>query len=76
MNGDAFPRHVPQATFDLVGFDDRHIGDRDARDEDRFAFLEALLAARRCFIVTYTGRDLREDAALPPSVLVAIWPNT
>ncbi len=71
MNGDAFPRHVPQATFDLVGLDDRNIGDRDARDEDRFAFLEALLAARRCFIVTYTGRDLRDDAALPPSVLVS-----
>ena len=71
MNDRAFPRHVPEATFDLVGVDDRRIGDRDARDEDRFAFLEALLAARRCFIVTYAGRDLREDAALPPSVLVS-----
>ena len=71
MNSRAFPRHVSEATFDLVGMDDRRIGDRDARDEDRFAFLEALLAARRCFVVTYTGRDLREDAALPPSVLVS-----
>ena len=71
MDGRAFPRHVPEATFDLVGADGRRLGDRDARDEDRFAFLEALLAARRCFIVTYTGRDLREDAPLPPSVLVS-----
>ena len=71
MNDRAFPRNVPEATFDLVGQGERRVGDRDPRDEDRFAFLEALLAARRCFIVTYTGRDLREDAALPPSVLVS-----
>ena len=71
MNDRAFPRHVADATFDLVGADDRRPGDRNARDEDRFAFLEALLAARRSFVVTYTGRDLREDAALPPSVLVS-----
>ena len=45
-------------------------GDRDVRHEDRFAFLEALLAARRCFLVSYTGRGLRDDAPIPPSVLV------
>ena len=71
MNDRAFPHPVAEATFDLVGLDERRLGDRDSRDEDRFAFLEALLAARQCFLVTYTGRDLREDSALPPSVLVS-----
>lgn len=71
MNDRAFPRHVAEATFDLVGNDERQRGDRDQRQEDRFAFLEALLAARRCFLVTYTGRDQRDDAELPPSVLVS-----
>lgn len=70
MNDGAFPRHAPPPTFDLVSADERRIGDRDIRDEDRFAFLEALLAARRCFIVTYTGRDLREDSAIPPALVV------
>ena len=73
MNDRAFPRHVPEATFDLIGSggDKRRPGDRDRRHEDRFAFLEALLAARRCFLVTYTGRDQRDDVKLPPSVLVS-----
>lgn len=70
MNDRAFPRHPAAASFDLVAEDARRIGDRDVRDEDRFAFLEALLAARRAFIVTYTGRDIRDDTALPPSVVV------
>ena len=70
MNDRAFPRHPAQASFDLVADDTRRIGDRDVRDEDRFAFLEALLAARCSFIVTYTGRDMRDDAVMPPSVVV------
>ena len=71
MNDRAFPRHRTPATFDLVTADSRRPGDRDIRDEDRLAFLEALLGARRAFVVTYTGRDLREDAAIPPSVVVS-----
>ncbi len=71
MNDRAFPRHRAPASFDVVGADSRRAGDRDPRDEDRLAFLEALLGARRAFVVTYTGRDLREDAAIPPSVVVS-----
>ena len=71
MNDRAFPRHHAPPTFDIVASDKRLPGDRDLRDEDRLAFLEALLGARRAFIVTYTGRDLREDAAVPPSVVVS-----
>ena len=70
MNDGAFPRHPSQQTFDLVNGDEPRLGDRNIRDEDRFAFLEALLAARRCFVVTYTGRDLREDSTIPPSLVV------
>ncbi|MXY90736.1 MAG: exodeoxyribonuclease V subunit gamma [Gammaproteobacteria bacterium] len=70
MNGDGFPRNPPRHTFDPVERDKRRAGDRDIRHEDRFAFLEALLAARNAFIVTYTGRDQRDDSDIPPSVLV------
>ena len=74
MNDGAFPRLPPAPGFDfmqrLFGDGARRLGDRDVRDEDRFAFLEALLAARRCFVVSYTGRDLLEDKPIPPSVVV------
>lgn len=70
MNDDGFPGNPPRHTFDLVEQDKRRPGDRDVRHEDRFAFLEALLAARSAFIVTYTGRDQRDDSEIPPSVLV------
>ena len=71
LNDGAFPRFTSPASFDLVGIDRRRLGDRDLRDEDRFAFLEALLTARRSFLVTCTGRDLRENTPIPPSVVVS-----
>ncbi len=69
MNGSAFPRRVAATSFDLIAAEPRR-GDRDRRDEDRYAFLDALLAARRCLLVSYVGRDLHENATLPPSSVV------
>ena len=70
MNDGVFPRSPAAPSFDVVAAGGARRGDRDVRYEDRFAFLEALLAARRCFIVTFAGRGLRDDAPIPPSVLV------
>ena len=70
MNDGVFPRSPSAPSFDVVAAGRARRGDRDIRYEDRFAFLEALLAARRCFIVTHAGRGLRDDAPIPPSVLV------
>ncbi len=70
MNDRGFPRSPGAPTFDVLAADDERRGDRNVRDEDRLAFLETLLAARRAFVVTYTGRGLRDDAAIPPSVVV------
>ena len=70
MNDRLFPRRPSPSSFDLVDADDERAGDRNSRDEDRFAFLEALLAARRCFLVSYTGRNVRDDKPMPPSVVV------
>ena len=75
MNDGAFPRRPPATPFEfltrLFGEDARQLGDRDVRDDDRFAFLEAVLAARRYLLLTYTGRDLQEDKPTPPSVVVS-----
>ncbi|MDE0191106.1 MAG: exodeoxyribonuclease V subunit gamma [Gammaproteobacteria bacterium] len=70
MNDRLFPRRPSPSSFDLVDADGEQTGDRNTRDEDRFAFLEALLAARRCFLVSYTGRNVRDDKPMPPSVVV------
>ena len=70
MNGDSFPATARPSTFDLVATSPRQRGDRDIRYEDRFSVIEALLAARTGFIVTYSGRGIRDDAPIPPSVVV------
>ena len=70
MNDGVFPRSPSTPSFDVLATGPARRGDRDIRYEDRFAFLEALLAARRCLLVTWSGRGLRDDAPIPPSVLV------
>jgi exodeoxyribonuclease V gamma subunit len=70
MNDGAFPRLQRPFSFDLMAGDFRK-GDRSRRDDDRYLFLESLLAARRCFYVSYRGRDVRDDTVVPPSVLVS-----
>jgi exodeoxyribonuclease V gamma subunit len=70
MNDRAFPRTRRPLGFDLLANDFRK-GDRSRRDDDRYLFLESVLSARRCLYVSYTGRDIREDTVIPPSVLVS-----
>lgn len=67
MDDGAFPRGGPRPAFDLTARSPR-VGDRDARDEDRYLLLEALLAAREHVLVLYTGRGQRSNEHLPPAV--------
>lgn len=43
-------------------------GERDARAEDRQLLLDAVLAAERTLVITYTGADEHSGAARPPAV--------
>ena len=70
MNDGAFPRMRRPFGFDLMA-DDFRKGDRSRRDDDRYLFLESMLSARRCLYVSYTGRHIRDDSVIPPSVLVS-----
>jgi len=70
LNDGAFPRSPSFPSFDLVASGPVRRGDRDVRHEDRFVFLEALLATRRAFLVSYTGRGQRDDAPIPPAAVV------
>ncbi|MEA5113457.1 MAG: exodeoxyribonuclease V subunit gamma [Geobacteraceae bacterium] len=69
MNDGAFPRQERPLGFDLAAMA-RKPGDRSLRDEDRYLFLEVLLSARERLHISYTGQSMRDNAILPPSVLV------
>ncbi|HLY84549.1 MAG TPA: hypothetical protein VKQ71_16305, partial [Acidimicrobiales bacterium] len=69
LDDGVFPRRTARDGDDLM-LDDPHVGDRDSRCEDRQLLLDALLAATDCLVVTYSGRDERTNAVLPPAVPV------
>lgn len=72
MNHTDFPRRQPAADFDLMAQRGQYRpGDRSRREDDRYLFLEALLSAREQFYVSWVGRSVKDNAGLPPSVLVA-----
>ena len=70
MNDGAFPRQNRPPGFDLI-FRHPRRGDRSLRDEDRYLFLEAILSARDCLYISYTGQSIRDNSEIPPSVLVS-----
>ncbi len=70
MNGDAFPRVRRPLGFDVVARHPRR-GDRSAREDDRYLFLEALLSARDRLWISYVGQSVRDNTELPPSVVVS-----
>ena len=70
LNDGSYPRSRRAPGFDLMS-DDTRIGDRSPRDDDRYLFLEAILSARRVLYLSYVGQSNRDNAALPPSVLIS-----
>jgi exodeoxyribonuclease V gamma subunit len=72
LDEDTFPRQGFSHSFDL-SHQPRRVGDRDVRDEDRFLFLEAIMAARTHFVVSYAGFDLYASKRRSLSAPVAQW---
>jgi len=70
MNHDAYPRESRRLSFDLLAQAPRP-GDRSRRDDDKYLFLESLLAARRRFYISYVGQSIQDNSPLPPSVVVS-----
>ncbi len=64
-----FPRRAYRDGDDLM-LHDPHVGERDARSEDRQMLLDALLAATERLIITHTGNDERTNGRRPPAVPV------
>ena len=72
MNDGDFPRRAQQADFDQLALPGlARPGDRSRRDDDRYLMLEAMLAARDKFYVSWVGRNVRDNSEQPASVLVA-----
>lgn len=70
LNDRAFPGAQRPPEFDLMALRPR-AGDRQRRSDDRNVFLDLLLAARGSLYLSYTGRSVRDNARLVPSVLVS-----
>jgi exodeoxyribonuclease V gamma subunit len=72
LNDGAFPSPQRTPDFDLMAQPKaQRRGDRQRRLDDRNVFLDLLLAARERLYLSYTGRSVRDNAPLPPSVLVS-----
>lgn len=69
MDDANYPRRQPGSDFDLMAARYRP-GDRSRREDDRYLFLEALLAARERLTISWVGRDIRKNTRRPASVLV------
>ena len=71
MNDGSFPRARQPLSFDLMAAEGSEPGDRSRRDDDRYLFLEAIASARRSLYLSYVGRGIRDNAPIPPSVVVS-----
>ena len=70
LSDTAFPRSDRKVGFDLIAQQPRR-ADRSRRADDRYLFLEAVLAARRCLLAFYVGQSIQDNAELPPSVVLS-----
>lgn len=70
MNDADYPRTQTPNSFDLMQYHHQK-GDRVRRDDDRYLFLEALLAARDSCYISYVGRSITDNQPKEPSVLVS-----
>jgi len=70
LNDGAFPRRPSPLSFDLIAAAPR-AGDESREADDRYLFLETLLSARDRLHLSYVGRSLRDNADLPPSVVLS-----
>ena len=70
LNDGVFPATERALEFDLMTIAPRR-GDRQRGADDRNIFLDLILSTRRRLYLSYTGHGIRDNAAMPPSVLIA-----
>jgi exodeoxyribonuclease V gamma subunit len=70
INDQIFPSRPQPAQFDLMAQRPR-AGDPSARQDDRYSFLQAVLAAEERLLISYVGRSAIHNQEIPPSVVVS-----
>jgi exodeoxyribonuclease V gamma subunit len=70
LDDGAFPTATRPPEFDLMAQRPRP-GDRQRRTDERNLFLDLLLACQGTLHLSHVGRSVRDNAVLPPSVLVS-----
>jgi len=70
MNDSSFPRIHKPMEFDLTAVYPAK-GDRSAKDNDRYLFLETIMSARKKLYISYTGQSIKDNSDIPPSPVVA-----
>jgi exodeoxyribonuclease V gamma subunit len=69
LNDGVFPRSDNKPTFDLLR-QSRRRGDRSLRSDDRCAFLESVINARKKLYLSYTGRTDKANEVVPSSIVL------
>ncbi|HSX60696.1 MAG TPA: exodeoxyribonuclease V subunit gamma, partial [Tahibacter sp.] len=79
LDDGAFPRAGSDAGLDLMAAH-RRLGDRDVRSDDRYLFLETVMAARDVLHLSYIGESVRDgkprNPAAPLAELLALLDET
>ena len=70
LNDGEFPRNVGDAGLDLMQRH-RRLGDRDVRSDDRYLFLETVMAAREVLHLSYIGEGVRDGQPRNPAAPLA-----
>jgi len=69
LNQGEFPRADHPLGYDKMA-QKAELGDRSIRADDRYLFLEMLLAARDRVALSYVGRSIQDNSVKPPAVVV------
>lgn len=70
LNDGEFPKQDRFLPFNLLA-ERYEKGDRSQRADDRYQFLEALLAARQRLYLSYIGQSIRTNEPIPPSPVIS-----
>lgn len=70
LDDGVFPADRHPEEFDLIGVAPRK-SDKLPRESDRNVFLDLLLSARKSLYLSYSGKNIRDNSAKPPSILVS-----
>ncbi len=70
LNDGVFPKSDRRYPFDLLA-DAPQPGDRSPSSDDRYQFLEAILAARHTLYISYIGQSEKTGESIPPSVVIS-----